>query len=28
LPDELKQNLVDSIEREMNWVFKSMMSDE
>ncbi|GAB4041800.1 metabolite traffic protein EboE [Spirosoma jeollabukense] len=28
LPDDLKKDIVDSIEREMNWVFKSMMNDE
>lgn len=28
LPDDLKLSLVDSIEREMKWVFKSMMNDE
>lgn len=28
LPDDLKKDIVDSIEREMKWVFKSMMNDE
>lgn len=28
LPDDLKLDLVDSIDREMKWVYKSMMNDE
>lgn len=28
LPDDLKKDIVDSIEREMKWVIKSMMNDK
>ncbi|GAB3808099.1 metabolite traffic protein EboE [Spirosoma humi] len=28
LPEDLKKNLVDSIEREMKWVYTSMLKDE